>query len=834
MRRLFFPGVSLMNRLSYLQKFSLIGLLFLLPIGLTLYLLISDLNQKIAVVKLETEGVEYNAVVRHLVEHIQQHRGLTYMMLNGDTENKQAVAENEKLINEDIANMDWFENKLDEKWANNSHWVDLKREWQALLSKTGSEGSSLDNFTKHSDIVKLIQAQISSVNSYSGLKQDREGSSLIEGLLDKLPEMLETVGQARGLSSGAVAGNFLTEADRLRMIVLAGTFEPEFEVIQKDLQDYSYISRSSNDLQPYLVHYALTFHIFHDELTQTILRLSDFSQIHSQNQFNLGTDALNDGYKLFDAGIPILNDVLKQKMDALKQKKYFVTGFTCLVGLLLVYLFVGFYLSVHRAIYKLMRSAARMSNGNLRERVYLDTKDELQAVGIAYNKMAISLEKMLNERESQEEQIKFLAYHDSLTGLPNRVLFNDRLGQALAMASRNQELVGVMFLDLDRFKAVNDTYGHSVGDSLLQNVAERLKLCLRASDTVTRMGGDEFMIILSGLKELDQMTGLAEKLLAALSMPLKLESLELTISGSLGISVFPQHGNDPEVLIRNADAAMYYAKSQGRNSYQLYEQEMNAQAKERLQMEKALHEALIRDEFLLHYQPKQQLATGQITGVEALIRWQHAEQGLLYPEDFISLAEESGSIIEIGEWVLRSACLQNKAWQKEGLSPIRVSVNISALQFQRDDFYQCVNRVLKETGLEPCWLELELTESMVMRNAPMTITKLNLLRELGVKISIDDFGTGFSSLSYLKLFPIDTLKMDNSFIQDISADSKDAAITKTVIALARRLKLSVVAEGVETYEQLVFLRARKCTEIQGYIISEPLEVEEMTTFLKMR
>jgi predicted signal transduction protein with EAL and GGDEF domain len=348
------------------------------------------------------------------------------------------------------------------------------------------------------------------------------------------------------------------------------------------------------------------------------------------------------------------------------------------------------------------------------------------------------------------------------------------------------------------------------------------------------MGGDEFMLILTGLKEVTQITSLAEKLLATLSSPLKLESIEILVSGSLGISIFPQDGSDQETLIRNADAAMYNAKSQGRNNYQLYSIHMNAQAKEKLQMEEALRKALVREELVLFYQPKQHISSGQITGVEALIRWQHPQLGLLYPVEFISLAEETGLIVEMGDWVLRTACLQNKAWQEMGFVQIRVSVNISAIQFQRDDFVQRVLIILRETGLEPDWLELELTESMVMRNAPMTIEKLNQLRELGVKISIDDFGTGFSSLSYLKLFPIDILKIDSSFIQDVSTDSRDAAITKTIIALARRLKLTVVAEGVETYEQLSFLRSRKCNEIQGFIISKPLGVEDITSLLQSR
>jgi diguanylate cyclase (GGDEF)-like protein len=833
MKRFFFPGVSLMNRLSYLQKFSLIGLLFLLPIGLTLYLLISDLNQQIETVQLEQKGTEYNSTIRHFIEDIQLHRGLANIVLNKDMAFAETLKHKNNLITNDIKAVDSAEDKFNYSWKANSPWADLKEEW-ITLQKKQDRLQPEESFFLHTEIIKQSLALVKNVSGYSKLKLDTDYHIYVESLLIKLPEMLETIGQARGLIAGAAAKKTLSEPEVLRLITLSGTIAPQFEVVEKSILDFMKTNNVNGKLRSDMEAFTETFGSLSRAINETVLNKAYIVSSDPVTLFGLGTKALDDGFKLYDEGLPLLNLQLIKKSNALHQKKYFIAGFTCMVWIVLVYLFVGFYLSVHRAIYKLMRSAARMSNGDLSERVLLDTKDELQSVGNAYNKMAASLEKILNERDNQEEHIKFLAYHDALTGLPNRVLFQDRLGQALALAARNHELVGVMFLDLDRFKAINDTYGHSVGDILLQTVAERLKDCLRASDTVTRMGGDEFMLILSGLKDLEQITSLAEKLLSTLSLPLKLESIELTVFGSLGISVFPQDGNDQETLIRNADAAMYNAKSSGRNNYQLYDANMNALAKERLQMEEALRKALIREELILHYQPRQHVISGQITGIEALIRWKHPDLGLLLPAEFIGLAEETGLILEIGEWVLRKACVQNKQWQQMGLNPVRISVNISAMQFQREEFYQSVLHVLEDTGLEPTWLELELTESMVMHNAPMTIVKLNQLREIGVKISIDDFGTGFSSLSYLKLFPVDTLKLDNSFIQDVSADSKDAAITKTVIALARRLKLSVVAEGVETDEQLSFLRSRKCNEVQGFIISKPLSVEDTTTVLKSR
>jgi HAMP domain-containing protein len=331
------------------------------------------------------------------------------------------------------------------------------------------------------------------------LKLDTDHNIYVETLLIKLPEMLETIGQARGLIVGAAAKKTLSESEVLRLITLSGTIAPQFEVIEKGILDFMKTNNVKGKLKSDIDAFTKTFGSFNHVINEIVLNTTYLLSTDPGTLFDLGTKALDDGLKLYDDGLPMLNQQLIKKTNELHQKKYFIAGFTCAVWILLVYLFVGFYLSVHRAIYKLMRSAARMSNGDLRERVFLDTKDELQAVGNAYNKMAISLEKILSERDNQEEHIKFLAYHDALTGLPKRILFQDRLGQALALAARNHELVGVMFLDLDHFKMINDTFGHSVGDMLLQTVAERLKNCLRTSDTVTRMGGDEFILIISGL-----------------------------------------------------------------------------------------------------------------------------------------------------------------------------------------------------------------------------------------------------------------------------------------------------------------------------------------------
>jgi diguanylate cyclase (GGDEF)-like protein/PAS domain S-box-containing protein len=436
----------------------------------------------------------------------------------------------------------------------------------------------------------------------------------------------------------------------------------------------------------------------------------------------------------------------------------------------------------------------------------------------------------ITERKRAEDQIKNLAYHDALTGLPNRLLFTDRLSLAVSQAARHHGHLAVLFLDMDRFKVINDSLGHSLGDRLLQGVAERLMACVREADTVARLGGDEFTLLLPGIAHPADVARVAEKILEALKGPFKLEGRELYCTASMGISLFPEDGADAETLVKNADTAMYRAKEQGRDNYQLYTPAMNASAIERLQLESELRRALARNELEIHYQPVLDLATGRVYGVEALLRWQHPERGVVGPSEFISLAEVTGLAVPMSEWILRTACAQARAWHATHPKLI-VAVNLSARQFQQPDLVDLVKSALEETGLPARCLDLEITETNAMQNAEATIAVLRELKALGVRVSIDDFGIGYSSLSYLKRLPIDTLKIDQSFVRDITTDPDDAAIATAVIALAHTLKLRVVAEGVENEEQLAFLTARSCDRMQGYLFSHPLPARECTAFL---
>lgn len=430
-------------------------------------------------------------------------------------------------------------------------------------------------------------------------------------------------------------------------------------------------------------------------------------------------------------------------------------------------------------------------------------------------------------------EMSYLAQHDFLTNLPNRVLLNDRIAQAITLATREGTQLAILFLDLDNFKHINDSLGHETGDKLLQSVTKRISASVRSSDTVSRQGGDEFVILLQEGKNGEDAARTADKILAVMNEPHSINKSELNISTSIGISVYPADGLDAEALIKSADTAMYHAKAKGRNNYQFFKEAMNTRAVERQLIESKLRLALENKEFVLHYQPKVNLSTGKITGAEALLRWLHADWGEVAPQKFVPIAEDSGLIVPIGRWVLRQACLQAKRWKDAGLPDIAIAVNISAQEFHQNNFVTSVGDILSMTQLDPECLELEITESALMRDAQASTAILQELKNIGVKLAVDDFGTGYSSLSYLKKFPIDVLKIDQSFVKDITSVDDSGIIVSAVIGMGNNLKLRVVAEGIENQMQLAFLKARNCEEGQGYLFSRPLIAEEFATLLAM-
>jgi diguanylate cyclase (GGDEF)-like protein len=433
----------------------------------------------------------------------------------------------------------------------------------------------------------------------------------------------------------------------------------------------------------------------------------------------------------------------------------------------------------------------------------------------------------ITDRQRVDERTRHLAEHDFLTDLPNRVLFLDRLQLALATARRQGTRLAVMFIDLDRFKQINDGHGHQAGDLVLKEVARRLVHCVRNVDTVSRLGGDEFVVLLTGIGGVDQAAHVASTVMDSVGQPIDVDGQLLSLSVSIGIAMFPGDGDQVESLLKNADVAMYHAKQSGRNDFQFFSPEMNAHVIERVQMENSLRHALANHEFLLEYQPEVAIDSGLTIGVEALLRWRHPERGLLLPDQFLPVAEECGLIVPIGEWVLREACVQAQRWRAEGM-PVVVGVNLSTVQFLHDNLVACVDEALRSSGLPPQFLDLEITEGVIMNGDAATVATVDALHRRGVRLTIDDFGTGYSSLSFLRRFPLSKLKIDRSFVEDITSAPNDAAIIPAIIAVARSLKLRVIAEGVENEEQLRFLQQHGCDEYQGYYASMASAAPDLT------
>jgi diguanylate cyclase (GGDEF)-like protein len=445
------------------------------------------------------------------------------------------------------------------------------------------------------------------------------------------------------------------------------------------------------------------------------------------------------------------------------------------------------------------------------------------------------LQSRLRESETKlhhAERVEYLAYHDGLTGLPNRSMFSKLLAHSITEAHRYERRLAVAFLDLDRFKQINDTLGHEAGDQLLKEVATRLKSCVRESDTVARLGGDEFVVLLPELGDEKFSAIVAQKILAAAAQPFTLMGQEFRVTASIGISTYPQDGLDEQTLTKNADIAMYQAKAEGKNNFQFYSERLNANSLERLTLESSLRHALERNEFRLHYQAKREIAGGQITGMEALLRWEHPDLGTVAPMQFIPVAEETGLIIPIGKWVLRTVCLQSIAWQKQGLPALSIAVNLTARQFLDEQLLSDVSSILTETGMDSHLLELELNESLLIHDVETTLRILTGLKALGVRIAVDDFGTGYSSLALLQRFPLDTIKIDRSFMRDFVGTEKDTGLADAIIAMGKSLSLTVVAQGVETKEQAEHLRTHACDELQGFYFKRPLPVDEFTQLLR--
>lgn len=505
-----------------------------------------------------------------------------------------------------------------------------------------------------------------------------------------------------------------------------------------------------------------------------------------------------------------------------------------------------------RTLYEMVNSDVRVKITNLVAKVIREGKPEHLEVSFVTEKertidveMGLSVDirdgalpvvwgvcRDITERKLAQVELYKLAHHDILTGLPNRILLEDRILQAKALSNRTKKGFALLFLDLDRFKIINDTLGHSIGDELLQLVAGRLKRSLRETDTVARIGGDEFIIVLVGTRGKSDVSSLSEKVLKSMSLPFHLKDHELFITSSIGICLYPEDEGSLDEMMKKSDIAMYHAKALGRNNYQYYDSQMDQNASRRFLISNSLRKGLENNEFRLYYQPKVDVSSGRIVAMEALVRWEHPELGLLSPLEFIQLAEESGLIVQLGEWVIREACQQNVKWQNEGVSNLRVAINLSGYQLQHKSLLSSIGAILAETGISPDNLEFEITESVVMQNPDFAVSILAAITDLGIHISIDDFGTGYSSLAHLKRFSVNTLKIDKSFVRDVSSNSTDAAIATAIIAMGNSLNLNVIAEGVETQAQYDFMKEKNCGQVQGFLFSRPLPSDEFIKLFK--
>ena len=878
-------------------------------IGLTCVILtaqyVSGLTAAINFKDQELLGIEYIMQVRHVIESLQQHRAISGIHLSGDFSVAPLVAEKKARVDKTIPALDSVDAWVGQTLDTTSRLAAIKLKWRPL----GDGGSNLgvkENFDQHSLLVEELIMLLKHVAYTSNLAVDPDADAyyLIDTLANGLPNLIERMGQLRGLGTGILTRRTISEAETAQIMAQQMLLTDAAQKVRNNMGKALWEDASLNGpvgrLPGNLVEAAMNV----QDLVKNHILASDYG-LAPMAFYDQATVPIEAGFGLFDVAAPALEQLLGSRRAklALERKLGLVAAFA--VAMLGSYLFGGVYrytkegelvqdklrlaakvfehcreaifvtdkhkqiISVNPAFAEITGYAPeevlgknpRMWNSGLHDKEFyrkmhcaIDGEGYWQ--GEVWNKRKngeafpewVSISAIRNDegettnylristdisgRKKDEERLQFLANYDALTSLPNRGMFNQRLDYALTHANRYNKQLAVLFMDLDRFKIINDTLGHDAGDVLLKDVAGRLRRCLRESDTVARLGGDEFVVLITECSQSQDVVGVVQKLLKAMASPFLLMGQECHITASIGISFYPDDSKDAQTLLKNADLAMYRAKEQGKNNFQFYSAQMNVDSLERLALESSLRGALERDEFLLYYQPKMDICSGNVTGMEALVRWRHPDMGLVSPAQFIPLAEETGLIVPLGEWVLKTACAQSREWQRQGFPPLRIAVNLSPRQFQQNDFVREVARILNETGLDAGLLELEITESMLIQNPEQVVNLLTDLRAMGVYLSLDDFGTGYSSLAYLKRFPINSIKIDRSFTQDLPSDASNAAITRAIIAIADSLKLNVIAEGVENEEQMRFLREHKCTEIQGYYFSKPLPADEFAAMLR--
>ncbi|MBI1888176.1 MAG: EAL domain-containing protein [Nitrosomonadales bacterium] len=816
--------------MSYTKKFMVLWLVSFVAITVIGYSLFVNLNQVIRLSQRQLDGLALIQPISKTVRLLQQHRGFSSALLGGNQTIRDRLAANEKEAAEAFNAM---EGRLPHDLTRNENFRRIKASWESSR-KDGLRWTMDENLTVHTSLIRQMRLFHAFIADEYALSMDTEIATfyLIDTIVNKLPDALEHFGQIRGYGTGILAKKQITERQKIKLGSLIAELDSAIDELNINLEktglhnpaiqgSVSAASRNITDSAQGAT-----------SIVESDILAGHFAT-HPDTFLSMATAAIDNSYaQMYDTLLPTVITLIKARIKQAEKTLYLSISIALLLFLVVAYFSTGIYYAVTSGIQSLAHAARAFVNGDLSKRVQLNMNDELSQVGDIFNEMADGFSNLLEANRVSEDIIWKQANFDTLTGLPNRRMFHDRLEQEIKKAHRARLKVALLFIDLDKFKEINDTLGHSTGDILLMEAARRISGCVRETDTVARLGGDEFTVILTELDNVGDIDRVTEYILQELAKPFHLEGRVAYITGSIGITLYPDDAANMEDMIKNADQAMYAAKSNGHNNFEYFTHLMQQTAQTNLRLTNDLRGALAANQFRIHYQPIVELATWQIHKAEALVRWQHPEHGMVRPDQFIPLAEESGLIIEIGSWVFKETSQQVKRWIALCDSALQVSVNVSPVQLRHSgNACEVGLDYLKELGLSGKSIAIEITEGLLLEVDEKVTKKLLAFRNAGIQMSIDDFGTGYSSLSYLKKFNVDYLKIDQSFVRNIETDANDMALSEAIIVMAHKLGLKVIAEGVETEKQRKLLTAAGCDYAQGYLFSRPVPAEEFERLL---
>ncbi|GEM_PF-3384829 len=815
----------LLSRVAISRRLAIASLLLLLPIALLGYVHVASKIDAIESAQREKVGLDYLAPLGQFMRHMAAHRGLTNVYLRGNRAVMPQIQAATDQIDRTVEQLNAQDARAGKLLKTHERWTELSVAWRSLRAETGRLGPE-DSFSRHTALIGRALELNVYVAETSGLVlvARPETYYLIDATVVRGAALAEKIGHLRGSVSGLVQARVISAAARIDIARQVAVVSEDFESFERSLAVvYRYAPTLKGEIGPSVATTEIKLHRFLGYMEQ--LSRGEPLVLTAPELFDSGTDALNEYNRVKDITDAIFRRTLDRVVANLVRENVMTVTFivaTVLVAFLLAFVSTR---SVVGPIVHLTRVVDRLATGDKQARARLTLGGEI-------GHLACQFDKMLDEQQQSEARIRYLATHDDLTKLPNRTMFSELLERTIRSGQRYKRPFALMLIDLDRFKVINDSLGHEAGDILLCEMATRFANAVRESDVVARLGGDEFVVLIQETSNPEQAATVARKLLSAAMKPITILGQEWRVTASIGVCLYPQDGHTEQGLMKNADVAMYQAKEEGKNNFQFYSEKIQVQSLERLTLENQLRSAFEQDQFLLHYQAKVDLTTQRVNGVEALVRWQHPELGMVPPLRFIPIAEETGLIVPLGKWVLRTACRQQMVWRRAGLPAVCMAVNLSPRQFLDPNLLDELAAILRETGMDPADLELEITEGMVTQNVDRAVALLSAIRQMGVRLAVDDFGTGYSSLAQLKRFPINTLKIDRSFIRELPSNNEDRAITEAIIAMGKTLSLTVVAEGVETQEQVAFLRQADCDEMQGYFFSKPVAAEQFAELLR--